>query len=267
MNNKDYIASGDISLLVLGLLSKEEENAIWAAAKVDSRLMQAIRTAEDEMLEIDTAFGKDPAPEVKNKLFDKISADAPKSQLVELNSDSRNVIWKYAVAASVSLALFTSYLAFDYYNKWQKSSQDYIALAQQNEVLADNVNRTNQALDQERKNLQYIASENTLAVPLLGLPTQPKASVQIFYNVDQDEVLVAINDLQGLPSDLDYQLWAIVDGQPMSIGIVAALDDSTLQKLAFGANASAFAITIEPKGGSESPTLDQMVVYGAVKTT
>jgi hypothetical protein len=176
-------------------------------------------------------------------------------------------MWKYAVAASISLALFTSYLAFDYYTKWQQSSQEYTALAQQNQVLADNVNRTNQALDQERKNLQYIASENTLLVPLLGLPKQPDASVQIFYNEAQAEVLVATNKLEGLATDLDYQLWAIVDGQPMSIGIVAAVDNSTLQKLVFGANASAFAITIEPKGGSVSPTLDQMVVYGAVKAS
>jgi anti-sigma-K factor RskA len=267
LNSRDYIASGEISLLVLGLLSNDEEDAIWDAAKTDAGIMAAIRAAEEEMLEIDTVLGKAPAPELKNKLFDKISLDSPRAKQVEFKTKADNNIWKFAVAASVSLALFTSYLAFDYYNKWQKSSQDYTALAQQNEVLADNVNRTNQALDQERKNLQYIASENTHLVPLIGLPTQPDASVQIFYNEAQAEVLVAINDLEALATDLDYQLWAIVDGKPMSIGIVAAIDDSILQKLAFGANASAFAITIEPKGGSMSPTMEQMVVYGAVKAT
>jgi hypothetical protein len=69
LNSRDYIASGEISLLVLGLLSNDEEDAIWDAAKTDAGIMAAIRAAEEEMLEIDTVLGKGPAPELKNNLI------------------------------------------------------------------------------------------------------------------------------------------------------------------------------------------------------
>jgi len=69
--------------------------------------------------------------------------------------------------------------------------------------------------------------------------------------------------MDSLPGDKQYQLWAIVDGKPVSAGLIE--DCNGLCKMTNVPKASMFAITIEPKGGSAAPHLEAMVVAGAVK--
>ena len=77
-------------------------------------------------------------------------------------------------------------------------------------------------------------------------------------------------DITNLPSpaaDKQYQLWAIVDGAPVDMGVfdlASAETDTTFQNVPFIENPQAFAVTLEPKGGSTNPTLDQMYVVGNV---
>jgi anti-sigma-K factor RskA len=66
-------------------------------------------------------------------------------------------------------------------------------------------------------------------------------------------------------SDLQYQLWAIVDGNPVDLGVFDILNekelvtkDLDLKKI------QAFAVTLEKKGGSPSPNLEKLYVIGNV---
>ena len=71
-------------------------------------------------------------------------------------------------------------------------------------------------------------------------------------------------DLPQPPTDKQYQLWAIVNDQPVDLGVFDL--DSTrtgILQLEQG-QPQAFAITLEPRGGSAQPTLDQMYVSGGV---
>jgi anti-sigma-K factor RskA len=58
------------------------------------------------------------------------------------------------------------------------------------------------------------------------------------------------------PTDKQYQLWALLDGKPVDAGTFNVNSDSIqLQEVRNIANAQAFAITLEHKGGVRSPTL------------
>ncbi len=58
------------------------------------------------------------------------------------------------------------------------------------------------------------------------------------------------------------QLWAIVEGKPVDAGMIDAC--SGLCKMKNISNASAFAITLEKRGGSPTPNLEQLQVIGNV---
>jgi anti-sigma-K factor RskA len=62
---------------------------------------------------------------------------------------------------------------------------------------------------------------------------------------------------------MQYQLWAIVDGKPVSAGIYSEDKDSqiVLSKIE---NPQAFAITLEKQGGSIVPTMENMFVIGNI---
>jgi anti-sigma-K factor RskA len=82
--------------------------------------------------------------------------------------------------------------------------------------------------------------------------TEPIAAV--YWNKGQS---VAHFDLLNLkdPGQMQYQLWAIVKGQPVSLGVVnwqAARKGLVSYKL--GQKPDAFAISLEPFGGSPTPT-------------
>ncbi len=75
--------------------------------------------------------------------------------------------------------------------------------------------------------------------------------------------MVAVENLPTPPTDKQYQLWALVDGKPVDAGMITDLED--LQAMKEMPEAQAFAITLEPKGGSVNPTLEQLYVIGNVK--
>ncbi|RYE36945.1 MAG: anti-sigma factor [Sphingobacteriaceae bacterium] len=57
-----------------------------------------------------------------------------------------------------------------------------------------------------------------------------------------------------------YQLWAIRKLKPISLGVFdIGQKDSIIQSMMSIDKAAAFAVTLEPRGGSEKPTLTQMV--------
>jgi anti-sigma-K factor RskA len=77
------------------------------------------------------------------------------------------------------------------------------------------------------------------------------------------EVYLTTNKLPAPPQDMQYQLWAIADGKPVSAGMYSDDKDARIA-LSTIENAQAFAITLEKKGGSEEPTMENMYVMGGV---
>jgi anti-sigma-K factor RskA len=76
-----------------------------------------------------------------------------------------------------------------------------------------------------------------------------------------------ISEIPTPPEDKQYQLWAIVNGKPVDAGIfdlAANTNTAVLQKMKPIADAQAFAITLEKKGGTHVPTLNAMFLLGNV---
>ena len=76
-----------------------------------------------------------------------------------------------------------------------------------------------------------------------------------------------VNNLPQAAPEKQYQLWAIVDGKPVDAGMVEESADASgklLLKMHNIPEAQAFAITLEKKGGSPTPTMEAMFVVGKV---
>ena len=60
--------------------------------------------------------------------------------------------------------------------------------------------------------------------------------------------------LPALPPGQTYQLWAMIDGQPISVGVLGADPATVAFSLDTAVTTRAFAVTVEPAGGSVAPT-------------
>ncbi|MGH3733995.1 MAG: anti-sigma factor domain-containing protein [Acidimicrobiales bacterium] len=71
------------------------------------------------------------------------------------------------------------------------------------------------------------------------------------------------SDMATLPSSETYQLWGIVDGSPVSIGVMGATPRAVAFTLASSPRPTSLAITVESAGGSLTPA-KSLVASGEV---
>jgi anti-sigma-K factor RskA len=104
-------------------------------------------------------------------------------------------------------------------------------------------------------------------VALKGTTIAPQAYATIFWDTTaKKDVYLIINNLPQPASDKQYQLWALLDGKPIDLGVfdMEIRKKRLLVKMQNVQKAQAFAITLEPRGGSQNPTLDSMYVMGSL---
>jgi anti-sigma-K factor RskA len=105
-------------------------------------------------------------------------------------------------------------------------------------------------------------------VKMTGVATSPDPSsiATVYWNMDSKTVYLFVNQLPKPVVDKQYQLWAIVDGKPVDAGVFDLEEGVSFVKLKTIPKAEAFAITLEKKGGSLSPTMSAMYVMGKVSS-
>ena len=272
MDIQAYITLGKLELFLLGELSERERAEVVSMAAKYPEIQKELDELEQVMFDIDNKIGAAPSAGVKAKIFESLDSEfkeemkpspgiAPmESKVVPLSP------WKsFAVAASI-VAILASSVAIFYASKFYEKEQQFTALLQEQSVLADNMNQVKLEFEEKESQLDKLVAGDFRLVKLKGesLEMQKDASVNLFWDQSAQEVFVAVNNLNVLSDEFDYQLWAIGDQGPIGIGLVNEGEKMTLQQMQAVAQAGAFAITIEPKGGSESPTLEKLVVIGNV---
>lgn len=92
------------------------------------------------------------------------------------------------------------------------------------------------------------------------------AAMTVIWNDSTGKVTCIANGINLASADLDYQLWAIVDGKPASLGVMGKDDNGkpVIAMQSVKGKVQAFAITLEKKGGVNSPTLERMILFGKV---
>jgi hypothetical protein len=158
----------------------------------------------------------------------------------------------------------SSYLAYDYWNKWKKTEESLTTLVAQNQRVADDYNRVNNRLDQIEKDLNVLDNPNFRRVVMTGTPNAPGSMAAVYWNESTKEVYLSVLDMKQLTAESQYQLWAIIDGKPVDAGVFDHNFTGLMKMKNIASGASTFAVTIEPRGGKPTPNLKSMQVAGDV---
>jgi len=89
--------------------------------------------------------------------------------------------------------------------------------------------------------------------------------ILLYWHPQTKKVLMMSANLPQLSADEQYQLWGMVDGKPVDAGVFEYTNnqfEASFQKDI--SDASAFAVSIEPKGGSKSPTISKVCMLGSL---
>ena len=169
---------------------------------------------------------------------------------------------RLVAAAAVILLIAMAWL----YMQAKQQNQDLVkendGLKTQRDTAQNILNRI---VDEQK---HAIGDPNTTVVNMVGTKSAPKSSANVYWDSASSSVYLVVKNMPKLPNDQQYQLWALIDGKPSDLGVFdASKDDKVILKMKNTRKAQAFAITIEKRGGSPSPTLEKMQSMGKATQT
>lgn len=273
MNLEDYIASGILESYALDQLNAEERKEVEVLLVKHPELKSELNSIEEglEFLAMETAM--ELPEDLKDSIFSKIDDKAKVIPLTGKTKEASRVIrqlqptsspvWKYLVAASVATTIFSSYMAYDYQNKLKQAEKDNLEMQVSSKIVASELQLLNKRLDVLERNSEIFADLNFAQIKMQAVDTTANFAANVYWNSESQETYLNAGNLAALPQEKQYQLWAIVDGKPVDVGVFDP-GSTNLLKMKNAAGASLFAVTIENRGGSLSPSLETMQVAGKV---
>ncbi len=255
MQKEDIISSGILEAYVIGISSPEEIDQVDKLRTQYPELNTEISRIEEAMESYAIVNGIVPAPGIKNKIFSSLNLSETEQIKYPAKIVSFSPLNRIAAAAAILLLLVSNVF---YYNKYKNADLKY---REGQEQLAS----MNMHLTEMNRDMNIVQSKYSKPVALDGLEAAPDAAAKIFWMKNTGEVYVDPGNMPMAPADKQYQLWAIVDGKPVDAGVFEMGNDSSfLQKMKTVNGAQAFAVTLEKKGGSLSPTMTAMYLMGNV---
>lgn len=139
------------------------------------------------------------------------------------------------------------------------------SLAQRLDTMQASQSRLAQVIDKYRSEREMMADSMVETVVMKSMqPGHPMAAT-VYWDKAKKETWVAMKKLPPPPSGMQYQMWVIQDGKPVSMGVLPddMVADGTAMHLPMEiASSQAFAISLEKEGGNPTPT--QVMVLGKV---
>lgn len=272
MNIKEYIESGILELYAAGMLSPEENREVDILAKQHPEINAEI----ESIINAANVYNASQVAAPSVNTFDNIKSQIYKDHTVPKQDfdiptgqrEARQISYSYYKGAfAVCLALFiisivVNFILWDNYTESKdevdRLNAEKLIMTQDNEMLQKTLNKKN-------TDMAMFTDTSSMIVDMKGTQMSPDSRAMVVWNKQNKEVYLDIVKMPLPPPDKQYQLWAIAGGKPVNAGMIDMPSEAAgLHKMETINSAEAFAITLEPKGGSVNPTLNQMYVMGAI---
>ena len=197
--------------------------------------------------------GPTPPARSRQRLLSAIEASGKEEQPDSLRAFAvRRPWWSFApVFASLALAVFAILLLHENTN-----------LRQANDQLVSQINSAAQENRKARAIMALITAKDAMHVSLVAATgPPPPPHIKTIYQPRTGRLVLMASNLNPLPAGMTYELWLIPkSGAPMPAGLFKpdahgmAMMMPENPEVPAGTECKAFAVTMEPEGGSPAPT-------------
>jgi len=267
---KAYIESGILELYVLGDVTPEEKRQVEEIAAKHPAIKAELGEIERSMELYAEANAVEPAADLRERILNSIvtnyaddstfdeQSEYPAAKVARITPAGVYTFYKYAFAACLVLLLVSIAGLVSMYNRLQESNNQIASLQLNNQHFANTVSLK----DGE---LEVLQDASFRFLKLYGTANTPQSQVTVAWSPVKKKVWIDMRSLKMPANDAghQYQLWALVGKKPVDLGVFdKAVDSTDMKEMKSTAYADAFAVTLEPRGGSASPTMDKMMVIG-----
>lgn len=274
MNIEEYILSGIIEQYVLGLTTPEENMELEKMAMAHPEVREAIESSREAMDSYTDLHQVNPPNEMKERILNAIREEKKKvsdqAPLHSIRTDQAKVYnlskYKWMVAASIVLLIISLSLNGIYIYKYNQTKERYTTLlASQKRLVAKN-NSMQTRMENVEQDMRLLTNPDVQPIVMKGVSAHPGMEATVYFDGQNRKAYLGQTNLPKPPAGKEYQLWAIIDGKPVDMGLYSGEKQPNLvpMKNAAAGTIQAFAITLENEGGSPAPTMDQMYVMGKI---
>ena len=267
MNVKDYIESGSLELYASGALNEEERKEAEAMIAQYPEVKAELEAIEKALEDYAFAHAVNAPDSILTNILTKIKEDAPivnTGKVVNIKpSQSSQNNWVRYLAYAASILLFISIATnVYYYNSFKHAEGQLAELQDENTFLTERVDVVKAQFLAMEAEVNVMKNPAVIAITMKGQAISPSSTSVVFWDKSSGNVYVSALNLPIPESGKQYQLWALKDGKPIDAGVFDI--NGKLQKMNNIDGADAFAVTLEPKGGSVGPTMEQLYLVGGV---
>lgn len=257
----EYIESGQLELFVYGVLPESEMQEVAEAVEKYPAVSEEVERIEKIAMQLARAV----SPGSKPENFVQIYQGLRDQEGVVSISGKQN--WSSIVAwAAVAVLVVGMFWMFQQKTNLGTELEQAEIEKQQ---IENRLRETQTDLDGQAQILAFIRNND---IEVIDLPPNEAVTQSAYAKVFYDKnAQVAYLDLQGLPEPPEgmvYQAWSLLMEPltPSSIGVIDGFtsSESKLFEINNIPTSEAFGITLEPEGGSETPTLSNLYVLGTV---
>ncbi|TDU39640.1 anti-sigma-K factor rskA [Gelidibacter sediminis] len=263
-----YIASGILELYVAGALSDQENREVY-------RLMQQHPEIQKEVEQIEAAIKKLTAAAAPNTTADLFE---PIKTRVQNQSANRESIPKVIsiVKPKYNWITYTGWAAAFIIgagllwtlNQTNNLKSNLTTAEIENAYLEEQIANAKTDLAASKNLLNILRDKDIISVPLGGQGEFANTYAKVYWNKKDNSIYLDAQGLPEAPAGKVYQVWSLKLNPltPTSLGTIDNFnsDDNKIFAIANANESEAFGITLEPEGGSETPTMDQLYTLGVV---
>ncbi|MDH7463244.1 anti-sigma factor [Chitinophagaceae bacterium 26-R-25] len=277
MNIQEYIQSGIIESYVLGLASEEERLEFESVCATYPEVVEAREAFELSLEHIAMSDAVTPPAYLKDRIRNAATGEKTGEYMASFSYTEDNYVdedqpliirklfsLRSAAAAAIILLGASTLLNFYFYKENKKLVNAFNDLSIRQTQLVNNNQSMQTKLQDYEANFEHIRNPRMKAVKLPGVSSNPSSMCTVYWDMQTKDVYLMVNNLPKPAPGMQYQLWAMVDGTPVDAGMLDMDKDNMVVKMKNIPSATAFAVTLEKKGGSPTPDMNAMYVMGTI---
>lgn len=258
MTLKEIRESGLLELYLIGSLDGSERSVVEKALVDYPELSEDLERIGGTLQGYAAAHSVEPSAQLKTRLMDQISetkstTSAETSGTRKGSSANLSQLWPGLAALLAIVCGVLGYLL----NQAKNESNQIQTIHNNLEQTCDSLRQRNEI---QFATLENLTNPNNLVIPVT--PTEKYSSTDLYFHHNEvnRKNYVQIRNLPEIDnSTQSFQLWSLKGSDPPIPLDVFQSDGSNLIEVAFVDATNVYAITIEPRGGSQSPTLDDLI--------
>jgi anti-sigma-K factor RskA len=266
VDTRQYIDSGILEAYFLGSLSAEEEALVEANIARYPELAEELHNIENALLQLSSNLATEPPAGMQDKIWDAIQRSGANTgaettapyitKTIPFQPEYRKPAqWKYAAiwvaligSAAVNIILYSR-------NSNDKAAQ--VAMNAQMDSLKAGQQQYARLLSEYQKSKTMMADTGTQTIVMHTMQPGHAMAATLYWSKSNGNAYVSIDGLPQAPKGMQYQLWVIQGGKPVSMGVLPndMANTPAMQKVAMQVtDGQAFAISLEKEGGNPTPT-------------